>query len=83
MLADANTSAFLTHTNGILHAVPVPRRLEQSQLLEFQDKAADRRAGGVSETFFQLLGGKTPRRRKPAGQTSTTTFLSLWLVLEI
>ena len=58
MLADANTSAFLTHTNRILHAVPVPRRLEQSQLLEFKDKAAARRVGGVSEVLFQLLGGK-------------------------
>ena len=58
MLADANTSVFLTHTNGILHAVPVPRRLEQSQLLKFQDKAADRRVGGVPKALFQLLGGK-------------------------
>ena len=31
------------YTNRILHAIPVPRRFEQSQLFKFQDKAADRR----------------------------------------
>ena len=57
-MLDSMISAFLTHTNRILHAVPVPRRLAWSQLLEFQDKAADRRVSGVSEVLFQLLGGK-------------------------
>ena len=46
------------YTNRILHAMPVPRRFEQSQLFKFQDKAADRRVGGVPKVLFQLLGGK-------------------------
>ena len=46
------------YPNRILHAISVPRRFEQAQLFKFQDKAADRRIGGVSEVLFQLLGGK-------------------------
>ena len=46
------------YTNRILHAIPVPRRFEQSQLFKLQHKAADRRVGGVPKVLFQLLGGK-------------------------
>ena len=54
----ADTPPFLIHANGILHAISILRRLDQSQLLKFQDKAADRRVGGVPKVLFQLLGGK-------------------------
>ena len=49
---------FSPYTNRILHAIPVLRRFEQTQLFKFQDKAADRRVGGVPEVLFQLLDGK-------------------------
>ena len=49
---------FSAHTNRILHAISVLRRFEKTQLFKFQDKAADRRVGGVPKVLFQLLGGK-------------------------
>ena len=49
---------FLIHANGILHAIPILRRFEQSQLFKLQHKAADRRIGSVPKALFQLLGGK-------------------------
>ena len=49
---------FSAYTNRILHAISVLRRFEKTQLFKFQDKAADRRVGGVPKVLFQLLGGK-------------------------
>ncbi len=43
MSAERRHPLFLIHANGILHAIPILRRLDLSQLLKFQDKAADRR----------------------------------------
>ena len=49
---------FSAYANRVLHALPILRRFEQAQLFKFQDKAADRRVGSISEVLFQLLGGK-------------------------
>ena len=49
---------FSSYANRILHAIPILRRFEQSQLFKLQHKAVDRRVGIVPKALFQLLGGK-------------------------